>query len=232
VSRLLTATRLEALVLRRHGFVYAAVVVVATWSVVLRLLPDKALDDAVPIAVWFDLAIVGFFFMAASVLLEKGQHTTSALVVTPLRFREYLGAKVIALGLLGLASSTVVVLSTHGTDVNFALLLPGVALNAVIVLLYSFFTVTPFTNISTWYMPSVFFLSCLDLAIIPHVGWSDHILLRALPSYGPLQLIAGAFGPIDGSSVVYAIGMSLGWAVVLAWLCKWFHQRFTLERMA
>lgn len=231
MNRLLATTTLEVRVLRRHGFVYAAAVVVVTWSVVLHLLPEQALDDAVPVAVWFDLAIVGFFFMAASVLLEKGQRTTAALVVSPLRFREYLGGKLIALGLLGVASSTLVVMTTHGTDADYALLLLGVALNALVFLLCSFLTVTPFSNISTWYMPAVVVLTCLDLAVVPHVGWSDHVLLRALPSYGPLQLIAAAFDPIDLSSVVYAVGMSVGWSLVLAWLCRWCHQRFNLERM-
>ena len=40
-----------------------------------------------------DTCIIGFFFIAGTVFFEKQERTLSAIVSTPLRFSEYLAAK-------------------------------------------------------------------------------------------------------------------------------------------
>jgi hypothetical protein len=75
-----------------------------------------------------NLLINGFFFMAGLVLLEKGEGTLEAQVVTPLRTGEYLASKVITLTVLSLLESVLLVLLAVGLDINWLALLAGVAL--------------------------------------------------------------------------------------------------------
>jgi fluoroquinolone transport system permease protein len=55
-----------------------------------------------------DPAAMGLFFMGAMVLLEKSQQVNCALAVSPVRAGEYIAAKVLALGALGLLVALVV----------------------------------------------------------------------------------------------------------------------------
>ena len=49
-----------------------------------------------------DIAIIGFMFIGATVFFEKQERTIGAIVSTPLRFWEYLAAKLTVLVLISL----------------------------------------------------------------------------------------------------------------------------------
>lgn len=144
MSRLLTTMRMEVCLQQRYGLLYAAAFVTLVWVGLLLQLPHAALSWAVPFVIFVDLGIVGFYFIAAMVLFAQDEQTLSALVVTPLRFWEYLTAKVTTLTALALVVSSIVVVATYGIALNWAMLIAGVVLTSLIALLVGFISVAPF----------------------------------------------------------------------------------------
>lgn len=74
-------------------------------AVLLRALPPDLRVLLAPPVIFSDPGIMGFFLVAALILLERGQGVLDVIFVTPLRLHEYLAAKVTAVTLLATSSS-------------------------------------------------------------------------------------------------------------------------------
>jgi fluoroquinolone transport system permease protein len=73
MSRFGAALRLEDLLLQfRYGFYYAAALTTLVWITLLSALPESVLSLVVPFMIFADLAVVGYYFIAGMVLIEKG----------------------------------------------------------------------------------------------------------------------------------------------------------------
>lgn len=230
MKRFFALVRADFKMLARNGFLVAAAAVVVIWSTALHFLPAASSDTWVPVALWLDMAIVGFFFIGAVVLQEKNQRIMAALIVTPLRFAEYLGSKILLLTLLALCGCAIVVLWSRGLNFNPLWLLIGVSMTAVVTLLYGFATVMPFNAMSTYTIPANIYLGVLQAALIPHFGWSDWFVLKLLPTFGALQLIQAAFTPISFGHAVFGFASAAIWIVLLSLLCLRMHRRYALVR--
>jgi fluoroquinolone transport system permease protein len=230
MSRLLSTTLLDLRLQQRYNFFYAAVFVTLIWIVVLRLFPAGMLDLVVPFIIFVDLGVIGFYFIAGMILFEKGEHTLEALVVTPLRFREYLSAKLATLTLLALVVSLVVVVSAYGFGFNLLLLLLGTALTSLIGLLVGFISVAPYRAISAYLLPSQLYFLPFNLPIIDYFGWWESPLFYLIPTQGSLLLLRGAFEPIATWQIVYAIGYQALWIGLLAWVARRMFDRYIVGR--
>jgi fluoroquinolone transport system permease protein len=174
--------------------------------------------------------VIGFYFIAGMILFEKGEHTLEALVVTPLRFREYLSAKLTTLTLLALVVSLVVVVSAYGFGFNLLLLLLGTALTSLIGLLVGFISVAPYRAISAYLLPSQLYFLPFNLPIIDYFGWWESPLFYLIPTQGSLLLLRGAFEPIATWQIVYAIGYQALWIGLLVWVARRMFDRYIVGR--
>ena len=93
MTRLLTAIRLELTAAARQKFLHAGVFSGLIWLAVLLPMPHGLRPVAEPYVLAGDIAIIGFFFVGGSVFFEKQERTLGAIISTPLRFWEYLSAK-------------------------------------------------------------------------------------------------------------------------------------------
>ena len=193
MSRFASTLRLDLLLQKRYGFYYAGAFVTVVWVALLLPLPDSLLDLAVPLIVFTDLAVVGFFFIAGMVLFEKGEETLFALISTPLRFREYLASKLLTLTALALVISLVVAVAGYGLDFNPVSFLLGVVLASLISALAGFITVAPFSSISGYLVPSSFVLAPLGLPVFYFLDLSQSPIFYLLPTQGALLLLGSAF---------------------------------------
>src|SRR5258705_5397588 len=108
-----------------------------------------------------NLLIGTFSFIGGLVLLERGEGTLTAQVVTPLRIGEYLTAKVVTLTALALAETLVVVLVIAGWRFNALLLIAGAALAAALYCLAGFIAVARYTAINEYLLPSGAYITIL-----------------------------------------------------------------------
>ena len=84
------------------------------WLAVLLPMPHHLRPVAEPYILVGDLAIIGFFFVGGTAFFEKQERTLGAVISTPLRFWEYLAAKLTVLLLITLFVSAIVVTAGHG----------------------------------------------------------------------------------------------------------------------
>ncbi|NJK63173.1 MAG: fluoroquinolone transporter permease [Synechococcaceae cyanobacterium SM2_3_1] len=199
MNRLLAALRLDWVLQLRYGFFYAAGFSLLVWLAILKALPQQVLPIALPLVVFLDLSIVGFYFMAGMVLFEKGENTLSALVVTPLRFWEYLSSKLITLTLMAVGVSMLLILANPtGVPGNVGSGLLGVIAMSVISLLIGLISVSPFRSLSTYMIPSQAYVLLMYAPIPSYFGWVESPFFYLFPTQGALLLLKGLFSRCRG----------------------------------
>lgn len=230
MTRLLATLRLDLLLQQRYGFLYAGVFSTSVWIALLKALPLTVLEVAVPLVLFLDLAIIGFYFIAGMVLFEKGERTLFALVVTPLRFWEYLTSKLISLTLLAAIASLILIVITYKTKWNILLGILGIIFMSSISLLVGFIAVAPFKSLSSYLIPSQVYALLLYLPIIDYFRWWDSPLFYLLPTQGALLLLRGAFQSVELRQVLYAILSGTIWVGLLILMANRVFQQYIVAR--
>ncbi len=232
MSRLASTVRLDLLLQKRYGFFYAGAFVTVVWVALLIPLPEPLLNLAVPLIVFTDLSVVGFYFIAGMVLFEKGEETLFALISTPLRFREYLASKLLTLTALALVISLVVALAGYGFGFNPILFLLGVVLASLISALVGFVAVAPFDSISSYLVPSSLALVPMGLPVFHFLGLWQSPIFYLIPTHGALLLLGGSFvpGSLTAWQIIYALVYGSLWIAGLALLAHWAFDRYIVAR--
>ena len=120
-----------------------------------------------------NLVMINFYFVAGLVLLEKGEGTLEAQVVTPLASWEYLAAKTLTLAALAVVEQVVIVWSAYGGGFAAGPLVAGVVLAGVLYTLTGFLLVARYRSINEFMFPSVFFTTVLSLPLLHYFGLWD-----------------------------------------------------------
>jgi fluoroquinolone transport system permease protein len=214
---------------RRSGFLYAALFSALVWIGLLRALPQEWLPLFVPVVLFFDLAVIGFYFLAALVLSEKDAATVHALFVTPLRFREYLAAKLVSLTVLALGTSLLVLLGAGWVPVNVPLLLAGLTLMSLISLLVGYTAAAPFASFTSFLIPSQLCAFLLYAPLVEVFGWAAIPGGFLLPTHGSLLLLRGAYAGAAPVEVAIALATGAAWIAALAGLARWAHRRYLVR---
>lgn len=232
MSRLAEAARLEVVLQYRQKFLHAGVFSGLIWLAVLIPMPPDLRATAEPYVLLGDIAIIGFYFIGASVFFEKQERTLSALLITPLRFQEYLAAKISILCALSVTVAVTVVTVAHGLHYRLLPLLGGILLGTIIMLLTGFVTSLPFASVSSWFLSSTIPLALMNLPILHYSGLWPSPVLYAVPTLGPLTLLGAAFDQVHLTPwhIVYTVGYPALCAVVLAVAAQRMFTRFVTRR--
>jgi fluoroquinolone transport system permease protein len=209
MTRLGAALRLELMQQSRQRFLHAGVFSGLIWLAVLLPMPRHLRPVAEPYVLVGDIAIIGFFFIGAAVFFEKQERTLSAVISSPLRFWEYLSAKLVVLLAISLFVAIVVVTVADGFSYHPLPLVAGVALGTLLMLLVGFLSSLPFHSVSDWFLAATVPLAVMLVPpLIYYSGVWPHPALYAAPALGPLLLLGAAFDQVSLSAgvVVYAVG--------------------------
>ena len=229
--RALAATvRLDFRLQVRNGFYYAVAFVLACWFVLLTFLPPIDWGYVLPAVVFGNLVMVNFYFVAGLVLLEKGEGTLEAQVVTPLADWQYLASKAATLTALSLVEQVVIVWSAYGGGFHGGPLAAGIVLAAILYTLTGFVLVARYRSINEFLFPSVVFTTVLSLPLLHYFELWDTWLLYLHPFTAPLVLLAGAFRPIPAWQVVYAVLYGAAWAGLLLLAARRAFDRYIVAR--
>jgi fluoroquinolone transport system permease protein len=214
MTRFFTALRLELTLSHRQGFLYAAVFSGLIWLTVLLPMPDTLRPEAEPYMLLGDTCIIGFFFVAGTVFFEKQERTLSAVVATPLRFGEYLAAKLTLLVLISLLVAIVVATISSGFGYRVALLVLATVLGTLLMLLVGFISSLPFASISDWFLAGTIPLALMTVPpVLYYAGLWPSALAYVVPTTGPLLLFGNAFGRVELAT------WQVGYAVAYPVLC-------------
>lgn len=231
MSRLVAALRLELMLQVRQKFLHAAVFSGLIWLAVLLPMPARLRTAAEPYVLMGDTAIIGFFFIAGTVFFDKQDRTLSAIVATPLRFGEYLTAKLTPLAGISLAVA-VVVAGVDRVGYHLAPLLAGVLLATLVMLLVGFTTSLPFASISDWFLTATIPLAVMSLPMLHYSGVWPSPLCYLIPSQGPLLLFGAAFAQLSLApwQIAYALIYPTLWIAGLYLAGRKLFAHYIIER--
>lgn len=216
---------------RRYGFytVYAALTVF--YAVAFVALPASLTERALVFVVLSDPSVLGFYFVAALVLIEKREGVLDALVVSPLGVRGYLVSKVASLTLLAVVVATALSLLVHSGGVNLPLLVLGVALTSIPFVLVGFVSVARFDSINDYFLSALLYGVVLYAPLLSYFSLFDTPVFYLLPVRPALILIDGAFHGIRAWELAYAVGyLSVGSLLAFVVAERQFHRHIVQHR--
>ena len=220
MHRLAATLLLDFRLQMRNGFYYAVAFVLLCWFLLLSQLPEIDWGYVLPAVVFGNLVMVNFYFVAGLVLLEKGEGTLEAQVVTPLADWEYLVSKTVTLAALSLVEQGIIVWSAYGGGFAAGALASGIVLAAILYTLAGFVLVARYRSISEYMFPSVLVVVAISLPFLHYFEVWDTCLLYLHPFTAPLVLLAGAFGPLPSWQWAYGLLYSAAWAGLLLLACR------------
>lgn len=229
MSRFLSTLVWEWRLQWRHGIFYAAAFVVLVWGIFLRQLPADMVEYVLAPVLYIDLSIFGFYFMAGLLYLEKGEGVLQVLVITPLRGREYLAAKLVSLTVLGVLVSLCVTALVSEATVNWLWLAAAVAINSLFFILMGFALAVRYDAISEFFVPSMGFLALAQLPFFDFYGVWSGWPLYLVPFQAALLLVRGAFEPLAPWQWIYALTYVLGGIAVAYWWARRAFERFVVR---
>lgn len=229
-KRIISSLHWEVILQFRNGFYYAVGFIMAFWVLAYTQLPRLDLSAVLPGMLLGNLLVTTFYFMAGLVMLEKGEGSLEARVVTPLRSGEYLLVKLLALSLLALVENLLI--TALFTGFRFALLpmVLGLLATGAIFSLAGFLVVVRYDSINEFLMPSIGYLLLLLLPLVDFFGVVESPLFYLHPLQAALVLMEGAFRPLGWLEWAYALLYSLSAAVVLFFLGRRAFRRFVAAR--
>jgi len=228
MRRLLATVSCDIRLQFRNGFYYAAGLVALFWMVSLSQAPAASLSWLMPPFLMSNLLINTFYFVAGLVLLEKGEATLAAQIVTPLRTWEYLASKIITLTLLSLIENLIIVAAGYGLDFNPLFLLIGIISAAAIYTLTGFISVARYDSINEYLFPSAFYTLFFTPPFLDYFGLLESWLFYLHPIQAPLLLLKAAFMPVETWQWLYGLLYSVIWiALFYLWSRRTFYRFIT-----
>ena len=217
MRRLLATIRCDVMLQLRQGFYYATAFVLICFVAVVSRMPSLDLIWLMPALVIGNLLLNTFYFVGGLILLEKGEGTLEAQVVTPLRSWEYLASKVGTLTLLGVVENILIVMLLLGFGFDPLLLAASLFLTAVLFGLAGIIAVVRYASINEYLMPSMLYTSLLSVPLMPYLMQWDTWLLYLHPLQATLLLAQAAFQPVAPGQMVYGVLYSVFWIGLLAY---------------
>jgi len=212
MTRLAATLGTDVRVQFRNGFYLATMFVVACSVVLLRWLPPEIAALLLPVVVLENIVVNTFYFVSASLLLERDEGTFAAQSVTPLRADEYLASKVLTLTALSLVESLLIATAVAGLDGRLLVMSTGIALAAVLFRLSGVALIVNYGSINEFIMPSVLYTAVLSLPLLGYFGVGAREWYLPHPIQGPLELMR-IQTPSTPGGLAYAIGYPLLWIV-------------------
>ncbi len=137
----------------KYGFYFLYAVLTVIYIAVLFALPENWKEKAAAILIFSDPASMGLFFMGAIVLLEKSQHTTCALAVSPVHATEYVIAKVSSLSAISLVVAAILALAADADNLHIVLF--GTFISSVIFTLFGIIVATKIASLNQFILWTV-----------------------------------------------------------------------------
>jgi fluoroquinolone transport system permease protein len=215
MKRLLSTMYWDARLQFRNGFYHVTLFVVVMWVVLVSQLPQSKLGWLLPALVLGNLLINTFYFIGGLMLLEKGEGTLEAQVVTPLRTWEYLASKIATLALLAVVENLVVVGLLYGLGFAALPLVLGIVLAAALYCLAGFIAVARYDSINEYLFPSMAYTLLLSLPLLSYFGLGQNTWFYLHPLQAPLVLVRAAFQPVAAWQLLYGLGYSAVWIGLL-----------------
>ncbi len=207
----------------RHGFYYVYAILSVFYILVLRFLPVPLVHPTMVLILFTDVCALGFFFVGAIILLERGQNITESLFVTPLRLYEYLLSKLLSFLILSVLSTGIIILGASIHMQNVVWFCFGLILSSGIYTLFGLVFAAKARNVNDYFVRSLGMGMLISLPIVAYLGLFDSPIFYLFPSKATLILLDALGRTYPSGELVYAGVSLLVWILLFAFMA---HRRF------
>jgi fluoroquinolone transport system permease protein len=217
MKRLFLISVWQLKLLAKYQVLSVALVIGFFYALAFKLLPVIRTEQITSLLVFSDPAMLGFIFVGAMILFEKGDNTLSAQVITPMQAGEYLAGKAFALLIPALICSFLIVIASQGLSFRF---LPFILTTLFTSLIFTFLGIAGALKVNTFnqyimVIPLFLLPVCLPLLNffqVTHWKW-----LYVIPTQASLYLYQQSF------SQVYPMGELCASAYLVVWVVITFY---------
>ncbi len=210
----------------RYQIVTVAVLVTAAYGIGLRLLPEQWRADVTVLLVLSDPTMIGFLFVGALMLFERGAGTLHAVAVTPLTPALYVGAKALSLTAVSVVCALTMTVTAHGTGFRPVPLLTAVVLTSALFVCVGVAAVVRVRSLNEYLLIVPVFLVPLYLPLLGFLGIGGRAAYHVLPTQASLLLIERSLAPRPLWEVFYAVGLlAVAGAAAFVWAVRSFDAR-------
>lgn len=220
--------RADVLSLRRSGFAAAAIGSALVWAGMLLLAPPIARAAAAPYVLFFDVALLGFYLMAAIIFAERESGVLRAFAASPARLGERFAVAAALLTAMGALAALALLAAGTELRAGWWLALFGVGTLSVLAVGLATLAAIRHVDLVAFLLPSQLYALALYAPALLELADLGGPWMLALPSGGAHALIfAGAAGVgAEGAAwssawssahLGAAVVLSALWAAVFAW---------------
>lgn len=231
MSRLAATIRCDVRLQFRNGFYWAVAFLLTILLVVIAQLPAFDWRPVLPALILGNLVTATFYFMAGLVLLERGEGTLEAQIVTPLRVEEYLGSKLVTLTALSIVENVIIALITVGTVFRPLPLVLGIVLASCLYCLAAFPAAVRYGSINELLFPTMLWTLLFALPIVQYAGVWHTPLMYLHPFQAPLVILRGAVAELPPWEWVYGIAWGMLWIGIAFVWCRRAFRRFVVTAL-
>jgi fluoroquinolone transport system permease protein len=216
----------------RQGLYTVYAVIAVVYIVILRALGPDTRTILLPLLVFLDPSMLGFFFVGGIVLLERNDRILFALFTTPMTVRGYFLAKIGSLTLLATLASLAISVAAVGAGFRPLLLAAAVVPTAALFTLLGLGAVSRFRTVSEYLIVSSLYMLPAALPFLDYFGIARSPLFYLIPSHGALRLTAAAFAPAlpdVGPFIASGASLLLWLAAAWIWAAGWFRRYVVLR---
>ena len=214
--RLIAALKSDLRFQYKHGFYAVYTFITVLYIIIMQKIPSGLIKDyAAALIVFSDPAMLGFFFIGGIIMLEKQQGIIDYLAVTPLSPQEYIKAKLATLGLLSIAASILITLTTHFQGVNWLILIVAIAAVSVFFTLYGFLVAAGCRTINQYFLRMIPFLLLTILPCFAVIQFPYSWVFSVLPNVAGLKLTIGAFLGLSWQDTLFYLLVICVWDWVI-----------------
>ncbi|MEJ6951555.1 fluoroquinolone export ABC transporter permease subunit [Natronospora cellulosivora (SeqCode)] len=222
--RILQALKQDLKYQFRHGFYYAYIFVSLIYIAIIFFVPSDYRALVAGIIVFSDPAMLGFFFIGAIVLLEKGENIFEGLFVTPLKVNEFLAARVLSLCILALFTAFIIGIIAIGFNFNYLLLFAALFLTSIIFTLLGVTLAVRVKTVNEFLIYSIFYSVIIAVPILEFVNIYENIIFYIWPTRASLLLILGSFTRnTELLEILFSIFVLILWTIIAY---KWAYTCF------
>lgn len=202
----------------RHGFYYVYGILTLIYIILLQLLPDQWVQPTLTLILFVDICTLGFFFVGAIVLLERGQNIMESIFVTPLLLREYLFSKQLSFLILSCVSALLIVLGAGSQLNDMFWFLVGLILSSSLFTFFGLAFATKARHVNDYFVRSLGLGLLLSLPLVAYLNLFDSALFYLFPAKATLILLDVLAVTYSSGEKFYAAVSLLVWTIFLAYM--------------
>ncbi|MCF8008484.1 MAG: hypothetical protein K9K32_01850 [Halanaerobiales bacterium] len=215
----------------KNGFYYIYLFIAIIYILILCFIPTEYKKDITIFIVLSDPVMLGFFFIGAIILFEKGDKVIEQLFVTPIKINQYIISKVISLIFLATSVGMIIVI-TSNIDL-FSIILFVISL----IMISTFFTLLGITlavridTVNEFILFSIIYYLLIMLPFLDVFNVVNSYLFYLLPTLPSYFLLSYSIkGTFNNLYIWYHIANLLFWIVITyIWVKNWFYKYIILK---